>query len=243
MRLVLFLLFLNGCTSAGVSAPASQPKYELTLSGSVDGVPFNGIAVGSSARHHDIVITSAISVNYFTVQSCHRSLQFADVIQLGWFDHDKSYAWSYDEAPTIEDSGQCILRFCAFSKTVGSPPVACSIVDFKSDNFTLPGENICNGSDGQTSGTALCHTRVGLIERFRFKGSVMVAPQQTDASNAAYWIANECVGKFLDDKQTLFEYQVPEKECVVLFMEQARPHRIAKLTVLPYDTAQYQGAP
>jgi hypothetical protein len=215
----------------------------LTLGGSVDGNPYQGISVGSSTAHHDIVITSAISVNYFTVQSCHRSIQFADVINVGWFNNGKSFSWSYDQAPTIEDSGDCILRFCAFSKTVGSPPVACSIVDFKSSKYQLPGENICNGADGYTTGTALCHTQVGLLERFRFDGPVIIAPQVVDPTGktAPYWITNQCQGKFLDSENTLFEYQVPENECSVIFMERAAPHRRAKLTVIPYDLSQYPG--
>lgn len=247
-EMIVFLLFISvffftGCATGGVSSVAPPIKYELTLKGSIDGHDFQGIAVGSSAHHHDIIITSAVSVNYFTVQSCHRSVQFPDFIDIGWFDNGKSKQWSYDEAPTIEDTGDCILRFCAFSKTVGSPPVACSIVDFKSDKYMLPGENICNGADGDTTGTALCHTQVGLLERFRFPVSVVVAPQVVDPQGKAapYWIKDQCQGKFLDATQTLFEYQVPSNECVIIFMEKAKPHRRAKLTVIPYDQPQYPG--
>lgn len=236
------LLFL-GCATTQAPQTIASPKYQLTLSGSVDGAEYHGIAVGSAASHHDIVISSAITVNYFTVQSCHRSIQFTDVIDIGWFDQDKSFTWSYNEAPTIEDTGDCLLRFCAFSKTVGSPPVACSIVDFKSSKYTLPSKNICNGSAGEAYGTALCHTQVGLLERIQFKGPVVVAPKVIDPAgkNAPYWITDQCEGKFLDQAQTLFEYQMPEKECVLIFMEKVTPFRRAKLTVIPYDQAIYHG--
>lgn len=241
----LVALFFAGCQTAQPSSAASaQARYQLLLGGSVDGKPYSGIAIGSAARHHEMVITSAVSVNYFTVQSCHRSVQFSDVIDIGWFDSNKSFAWSYDEAPTIEDTGDCLLRFCAFSKTVGSPPVACSVVDFKSVKYQLPSENICNGADGMALGTSLCTTQVGLLERMRFKGPVVVAPQTVSADGkSSYWITGQCQGKFLDDAQTLFEYQVPPAECTVIFMEKAPPYRRAKLTVLPYDQAKYNGGP
>lgn len=242
----LLLIFIAGCATSSPPATSSQPKYELMLSGSIDGVPFNGIGVGSSAPHHDMVIQSAIAVNYFTMQSCHRSIQFVDVIKVPWYDwsdDSKSFTWTYDEAPTIETSGDCILRFCAYSKTVGSAPVACAVVDFKNDKYSLPAENICNGADGQTTGTSICHTMTGLIERVKFKGPVVIAPQIVDPTgkSAPYWINGQCVGKFLDVEQTLFEYQMPSDECVIIFLEKALPHRRAKLTAIPYSTAIYPG--
>lgn len=247
LRGVVPLLFLISCATTAPTPSVAPPKYQLLLSGSVDSVPYQGIGVGSSAATHQITIQSAIAVDYFTVQSCHRSVQFNGVIQVPWYDwsnDNKSFTWEYDEAPTIEDTGDCLLRFCAFSKTVGSAPVACSIVDFKSQKYLLPAENICNGSDGQASGTSLCSTQVGLLERLRFPGPVIVAPQVIDptAKTAPYWITNQCQGKFLDPSQTLFEYQIPENECVLIFMEKEAPFRRAKHTVLPWDLPKYGGS-
>ena len=121
--------------------------------------------------------------------------------------------------------------------------MACAIVDFKSSKYQLPGTNICNGSNGATSGTALCHTQVGLLERFKFAAPVIVAPQVADPAGKAapYWIKDQCQGKFIDDAQTLFEYKVPSNECSIIFMEKVKPFRRAKLTVIPYDQAQYPG--
>lgn len=239
--------FLAGCGTSPVSnAPTVQPKYELMLSGTIDGVKFQGVGVGNDAPRHSMVIKSNVAVNYFTMQSCHRSIQFDDVIVVPWYDwsqDSKSFSWEYNEASTIEDTGNCILRFCAFSKTVGSPPVACAIVDFKNKKYSLPSKNICNGQNGDATGTSICHTQVGLLERMRFPGPVVIAPQVVDPTSktAPYWITTECVGKFLDDAQTLFEYQVPDHECAILFMEKSLPHRESKLTVIPYDTARYPG--
>lgn len=246
---LLNLLFLSACASTGTSTTtAPPPKYELLLNGTIDGNTFQGTGLGSAAQNHAMTISSPIAVNYFTMQSCHRSIQFVDVITEPWYTwitgpKTSSFSWTYSEATTIEDTGDCILRFCAFSKTVGSPPVACAIVDFKSAKYTLPGVNICNGAVGGTTGTAMCHTQVGLIERFQFSGPVVVAPQVTDPTGktAPYWIKDQCQGKFIDANQSLYEYSVPENECSVIFMEKVAPFRRAKLTVIPYDTAIYPG--
>jgi hypothetical protein len=251
MFFIYCLYFVSGCSTTGVQGTAEpKPRYELTLTGTLDGAPFQGIAVGSSNTSHSIQITSSVDINLFTAKTCHRSMKFEDVIQTNWITPKRSYSWSYAEAPTIEDTGNCLIKICAFSKEVGAEPSSCAMMDFKSDRYVLPGENICNGELGATTGTAICHTQVGLIERYRFKTPVMVAPNVVDSTvtlapntkATPSLIKNQCDGKFLDDNQTLFEYRVPASDCEVIFMERALPHREAKLTVIPYDMPQYSGA-
>lgn len=236
---------LFGCAFLPPTAPAPPVKYQLTLTGSVDGQHFGGFYVGSPAQNHAIQISSTIAVNYFTMQSCHRSVQFSDVIKVPWYDwakDNKSFSFTYAEAPTIEDSGDCPLRFCAFSNVVGSPPSSCAVIDFESSKYSLPSQNLCNGYDQAVSGTSICSTQVGLIERAQFAGPVVIAPPLAATANApASAIVGQCQGQFLDANQTLFQYSVPENECVVIFMEKAAPNRRAKLTVIPYDSALYPG--
>lgn len=247
LLLCVLLECLLGCATQQSSAPPAPPvRRELILTGTIDGAKFEGVGIGSPATTHSMNVQSPVAVNYFTVQSCHRSVQFTDIIKVPWYawhTDSKGFDWTYDEAPTIEDGGDCILRFCAFSKQVGAPPSACAIIDFHSNKYVLPGENICNGVHGPASGTAICHTQTGLKERFRFKGPVVIAPQQVDpiGKNAPYWISGQCVGKFIDKEQTLWEYTVPSDECVVIFMETDKPHRRAKLTVIPFNTPVYYG--
>lgn len=245
---VVGVLILGGCATGAPSAPAPAAKYQLLLTGTIDGYPFQGVGVGSAAPSHSMMVQSNVAVDYFTVQSCHRSVQFNNIIQMPWYSwitngSTVGFTWTYTQAPTIEDNGDCILRFCAFSNTVGAAPVSCAIVDFKSPRYQLPGTNICNGVVGDTTGTAICHTQVGLIERFQFPGPVVAAPQVTDPTGKAapYWINGQCQGKFLDAASTLWEYTVPENECNAIFMEVAKPHRRAKLTVIPYDIPKYGG--
>lgn len=232
--LAAFLNLICGCSAVpATSAPTANPIYQLVLGGSLDGVAFSGTAIGSSVPSHVISISSNVDVNMFTAQTCHRSLSFPDVISQGWITKNRTYKWSYKESPGIEDTGDCILRLCAYSKTVGALPVSCAAIDFKAGRYILPGENICNGADGITTGTATCHSLMGLTERVKFPIPVTVA-----AGN----LPNQCLGSFIDTPtNSIWEYQIPKNECVVIFMEIGKPHRRSKLTVIPYDTPSYLG--
>lgn len=248
---ILSLLLLSACATTGTStsAPAATPKYELTLNGNLDGQDFQGIAIGSDAADHSVTVTSANKVNYFIAQSCHRSEKHEDVITQGWFNSNKTYTWNFHLSATIEDTGDCPIRLCMYSTTVGALPVQCAVIDFKNKKYTMPSENICNGADfgpNSSLGKMLCHTHVGLIERVRFSEPMMVAPPlpppegATDAS-AKYLIKDQCDGKFIDDKKTIFQYVMPENECYQIFDTVAKPHRRSKLTAIPYDLPQYSG--
>ena len=240
----LISLFLISCASLPnlpfltEAIPPSNLQHQLILRGKIDGIPFVGTGIGSDAKRHELLVTSPVTVNYFTMQSCHRSEQFPDFIEKGWFDKKKTKLIIYEEAPQIEDTGDCILRLCAFSRELGAPPAACAVIDFKSPKYTLPGENICNGAVEKTTGTSICHTQVGLIERFRFPVPVVTAPSTTPDG---VLIKGQCQGKFIDTQNTLWEYRIPKEECTIIFMERAKPHRRAKLTVIPYDVPAYYG--
>lgn len=248
VTVAVFILFVFTRCGSAPSVPESliPPKYELTLSGSLDGSEFTGISMGSKSPHHEITISSTYEVNYFIAKTCHRSEKHEDIIDQGWFSETKSWRYVYNEAPTIEDTGDCPLRICVYSKTVGAPPVQCAVIDFKNDRYQMIAENICNGADGITSGKMLCHTQSGLIERVRFKEPMFVAPPVVQSNGEAdkaikYTIPDQCEGKFLDAQNTLFQYIMPDKECYLIFDTVSKPHRRAKLTAIPYNVPQYTG--
>jgi hypothetical protein len=241
-------LMLAACSSMPLPTPSPPAKYELLLSGSIDNIPFQGIGMGSSSASHAVTVQSSIAVNYFTVESCHRAQQFNDVITEPWYTwftgtNVQGFNWTYTAMPGLEDTGDCPLRFCAFSNTVGSPPVACAVIDFHANKYALPSTNICNGEAAQNTGSSMCHTMMGLTERIQFPGPVVTAPPVIDPTgkNAPYWIPGQCVGEFVDQAQSLWQYQMPQTECTIIFMEKAPPYRRAKLLVIPYNQALYGG--
>lgn len=246
LLLVISCLLVTACASTGsVTSATPPPTYELTLPGVIDGAPFTGVAMASESKNHSITIASKYDVNYFIAKSCHRSEKHEDVIDQGWISGTKSWTWIYSESPTIEDTGDCPMRVCVYSKTVGAPPVQCAVIDNRNSRYTLQIENICNGLDVPNQGKSICHTQVGLMERIRFTEPVFVAPPQLPPAGATdqtpYAILNQCQGKFIDTRQMLFQYIMPSTECYLIFDTVAAPHKRAKITVIPYDLPQYTG--
>jgi hypothetical protein len=235
--LLAIALSLAGCATAGVQ-PATDQKpnsvYQLDLYGNLDGVAFDGVGVGSSAKTHSIRIESRTDVNEMDIQTCHRFERYEDVIQTGWFHENRGFEYSYTETPGIEDNGYCIVRLAAFTKQVGAGQ-AYGLLLFHSPRFTLPAENICNGADGKTSGASVCQSADGLVERLKFPGQVITARTKPDGST----IPMMCEGRFIDPQT--FEYKMPLGECVIEFAEVQAPNRKYVHLARGFNKTQYRG--
>lgn len=232
----IFALFFASCAGVGVtSGPSTSVIYEADLFGSVDGIPFQGVFVGQSQPSHTFVIQSKTDVNVMTIQSCHRYLHFEDVIKTGWFRANRGFQTSFDAAPEIETTGYCVIRLAAYSKQVGAGE-AYGIGIFKNEKFDLPAINICNGAEGQTSGSSVCQTMAGLVERLKFPGQVVTARPLPDGSGL---IPQMCKGKLID--ATTFEYEMPQGECIIAFGEVAKPHRHYIHLARGFTKTQYRG--
>lgn len=241
LLIISFFVLMTNCSSTGiVTSPATPaPIYQLTLKGMLDGVDFTGFITGSKAPTHTITIASSDTIPYVIEKTCTRSIMHEKVISQGWFSSSKQWSYTYTESPTLEDTGSCPLRLCAYSSTVGAPPVQCAFIDFKNDLFQMPARNLCNGGNFENLGKMICHTQVGLQERVQFTEPMQIAPplpQPVSQPAGTYWIANQCQGSFIDSSNMLFQYFVPTKECYLVFDTLKAPHRLSKLTVIPYDT-------
>lgn len=238
--LLFFMLSVQGCTGAPADSKANATVYELDIYGTLDGVPFDGIAMGSNAKTHTIKIESKTDVNEMVIQSNARYLHFPDAIQTGWFKASRGFLYSYSEVPGIEDTGYSVLRLSAFSKEIksdGSPVgAAYGLVLFHSEKFSLAGENICNTADGQTRGASICQNREGLTARLRFKTQVVVARPKSDGTGP---VANQCQGTFVD--AYTWQYQLPLGECVIEFMQTAKPHDKYVHLAYGHNRSQYRG--
>jgi len=236
--ILYFIVGTTGCATQPTSTTAPETNYELTLSGTLDGQSFQGVAVGNSGPSHTISISSSDDIPYVIGQTCHRFEKHEKVIEQGWISELKQWKYDYKQSPTIEDTGDCPLFVCAYSSTVGAPPVQCAFIDFKNPKYQHAAENICNGVDGNATGTLVCHTKVGLIERIRFDEPMRVAgpianPQASDGST--YQIPDQCQGKFIDSNNQLFEYIMPSKQCYLVFYAIKPPFKRTKFTALPYS--------
>lgn len=236
------LVFL-GCTATQVSnvlSPSTPKVMALDLSGTIDGQPWNGIAVGSAAPSHTIVMTSKVNVNEFRVISCHRFEKHEDVVEPEKWFHGDTFQYIYNEAPGVEDTGFCILRLQAFTKSVdasGNPAgSAFGLMLFHSPSFTLPAINICNGQTQSTAGSAICQSMNGLIERLKFSEQVITA---NDAATGVNGIPMACKGKFID--ATTWEFALPVGECMAVFASVAPPHKFFVLMGYGFTNSTYRG--
>lgn len=247
------VMIMAGCTAGtpAVSVPVAQPIYMYTLTGLIDQTPFTGVALGSATTSHTITVTSLQDVNVFTIQSCARDVPQFDIIKQGWIAQNRSYQFTYQMDPGFEDTGDCPLRICAFTKDTGVPPSACALIDFKNSKYTMVGENRCNATDGIATGTAICHNSVGRLGGYFFSELMEVAPAPVSASPnmPTVPIIRQCQGQFVDDpahpsatEGMHWQYSMPHQECVVYFMQRSKPHKIAKLLLSPWTTFQYPGS-
>ncbi len=234
-----FVMGLFGCASS-INAILPQPSvYQLDLYGSLDGYPWDGIAVGSAAKTHTIQIISKTDVNYMRIISCHRFEGYPDAIQTGWFKTNRGFQYTFNESPGIEDTGYCLLRIQAFTKVVKSDgaPVgsAYGLMLFHNQKFNLPAENICNGADGQANGTSICQSMNGLIQRLRFKEQVITADTPLEGSG----VPLPCKGTFID--ATTWQYKMPSGECMAVFASVSKPHKYYVHLAYGFDKDQYRG--
>lgn len=238
MKTVLYsvLILLTGCAGLSTNSANTTTVYEADLYGSVDGYAFDGVFVAPEAKTHTFVIQSKTDVNVMTIQSCHRYLHFEDVIKTGWFRPNRGFQTSLEVAPGIEDTGYCVIRLSAYTKQVGAGE-AYGIGLFKNEMFNLPATNICNGAEGQTSGSSVCQSMYGLVERIKFPGQVVMARPLADGSGT---IPNQCQGRMID--ASTFEYTMPNGECIIAFGEVAKPHRKYIHLARGFSKSTYRGA-
>lgn len=229
----ILILFQPGCESiskisGAPSAPAPEVVYKYDLRGSVNGMRFDGIGVFPKAPFYDMRIESRVDVDLFTVTSCHRDFSVESAIKIGWFEDKKGYSYRYNPTPGIEDLSSCLVKLGSFNRDKGQS--AWGLIDFRTDDATLPAMNYCNGASGQTGGTSFCQSRAGLIQRLVFDVEVAV-----DASN----LKSACVPSTKDNKT--WEYQIALGECVIAFMEKAVPNRVHRHTTVGYNQILIRG--
>lgn len=231
--IVLLFLLLNACAISPVntSAPAAPPAVnKFDMYGTINGEAFNGVGVIPAATSYDMVISSRSDINMLTVQTCHRNFLADDVITQGWIKKNKTYEYKWTPAPGIEDDGSCIIRIGSYNKSVGGTN-AWAVIDIQTPDMTLPAMNECDGVQTQTQGVSMCQTLKGLIERLTFAVPVKIDTAAIPAGCAGTLSANGMV----------WEYQMGQGECVVIFDTIEAPHVMHRHTTEGYNNVIYRG--
>lgn len=227
---MLFLFFLSGC-AAGQSlttpAPIPTTSFKYDLHGDVNGIPFNGVGVIPRAESYKINIKSDADMDLLTVTSCHRDESFQGSKPQWWEQPKRSFTYVYTPSKGIEDEGSCLVRLGSYNKS--GDPNAWGLLDFESPEATLPATQKCNGLTEKAKGASICQSRSGLIQDITFDGPVLVS----DLAD------QKCKGTSKD--KLTWEYVVPEGECVVDYMEIAKPHRIHRHSSVGFKQIQIRG--
>jgi hypothetical protein len=231
--LAVFAAGLSSCALtpqvASITANAPQNKFKYDLSGDVNGYQFQGVGVIplNPDNEYTLNVNSQTSVDMITITTCHRDWSDQDMpIEVGkWFKPNHGFTFKFNLTHGIEDVGTCLLRIGAYNKE--GNPQAWAVIDFITEDSSLPAYNKCDGDQGATHGVSMCQSKAGLDEEIDFDVPVEIADSTSPA----------CKPKIPKDGKHWI-YVLPNQECVVYFMESAAPHRFHRHTFFGYSSIQ-----
>ena len=192
---------------------SSESYYDRTIELLVNKKACIGACIVSYAKQYSINIQSASDMNYLSIESCHRKVTLEDA--------GDEQNWVFTPVSGIEDTLACPLTITALDKKHGKN--AYGFIDFESPTFLLQANLKCNGESIKANGVGLCKSKQGLIQSISFDGPVKVYPDSEHG----------CPLDIPKDNQN-FEFKLPSKSCVYIFMEANEPHRFFKLDALGF---------
>jgi hypothetical protein len=221
MRYILFILLISCAT---VQPPFDTEAFknglyrkEVVLS--VDGKTGLGALTVPKKEKYDIWLSSLGNMDLFRITTCHRETILKGVGFKGNFlgigKNDKLTNIKYSPVKDIEDNGTCPVEFGFYEKKKGRHSWGVLIIE--SNNLLLPSTTKCNGETLENSGVSVCQSRAGLIQRIVFSEAVVFQIPK-----------NGCKYDFKITDNKVFEYRMPEGECMVYFQEINDNGRIAE---------------
>jgi hypothetical protein len=237
LTLVVFCLvaLISGCahqtmTLPSYSGPSPNIQFKYDLHGTINGYPFEGVGVVPVADQYEVKVESNVDVDLMTITTCHRDWSDQDqpIETGGWFKPNRGFTFTFSPVHGIEDYGTCLLRIGAYNKN--GDPQAWATIDFITPDANLPSTNKCDGSVGKTHGSSMCQSKAGLDEEIDFDVPVMMSDKTRP----------ECQMRGSPDGK-VWEYTLPNSECVDYFVEIAPPHRWHRHTFFGYKSIQLRG--
>ncbi len=209
-------------TSTG---PNTKFKYDLT--GDINGIPFEGVAVMPLSTSYLLHVKSKFDVDMMTITTCHRDWDDQDhpIQNDHWFKPNRQFSFQFSQSDGIENVGTCLLRIGAYNKS--GHPMAWAVIDFQTPESQMPAYQKCNGAEGPTGGVSICQSLAGLDEEIDFDQPMEIADVTTPQckpyvpKDGKHWI-----------------YTLPSGECVIYFQEFALPHRLHRHTSIGYQKNQ-----
>jgi len=162
LRAVLVAAFFVSCMGNKYTPdPTGQyPKKEMRIK--VDGIEAVGTYVVERRDKFTIDMFFPKASTVFKAYTCNRAYTFDSPM-------GGHHRWVF-RPQELEATKNCQLELAAFNKDFKN---SYALIDFVT-NETLPAELVCNGETYKTLPVSICQSRVGLIQRIRFKSYAQV---------------------------------------------------------------------
>lgn len=222
--ILLFALCLIASACSSVQPPFDPDAFKKNLYRrdmvlTSNGYQGHGVLVLPKKEKHTLEIKALGKLDLLTFTSCHREITQTDAGYKGrflGFGKDLKLAkMEYEPAKGIEDTGSCPIEIGGYEKDKGRHSWASLLMEH--EGSTLPSVTKCNGRETQYRGVSACQSRAGLIQQISFQVPVL------------YDLDKKCTYKnvkMLDEKT--IQYQMPEGECLMYFMEKTGEKRISE---------------
>jgi hypothetical protein len=220
--LLFMFIFFTSCSSVQPpfepeSFQRGQYRRDILISGS--GFQGHGFLVLPKRSRYTLELKALGNLDLFTFTTCHREITQTDAGYKGKFlgigKDKRTTKLEYEPAAGIEDTGSCPIEIGGYEKEKGRHSWGSILVE--NEQSTLPSVVKCNGRENQYRGVSACQSREGLIQQIVF------------ASPVAYDLDERCEYKnvkLIDGR--IFQYQMPEGECLIYFQEKSGEKRISE---------------
>ena len=223
-NLVLLLAMLVTFLSCSSVQPPFDPdavkkglyRRDITITGS--GYQGQGVVVLPKQNKYQLELKAVGNFDLLTFTTCHREITEKDAGYKGKFlgyGKDKKLAkMEYEPAKGIEDSGSCPIDIGGYEKKDGRHSWGAILIENEASK--LPSVVKCNGRETQYRGVSACQSRIGLLQRIEFLIEV------------EYDLDTKCKYENIKFDGKVFEYAMPQGECLIYFMEKTGEKRVSE---------------
>lgn len=222
--LVLALLLTSCATVNQPMNPSVFYRREMKIK--VNDYEGTGTLVVPKADKYFMSIEANGDLDLFTLTTCHREEAIENASNSGMLRSDRKRSFTFRPVSGVETKGPCPMQMAGYEQDKARH--SWGLVDFESEESTLPAIVRCNGKEYQSRGVTVCQSRQGLIQQIQFPVPVLTSQK-----------ASCPPPKSTDGK--LFQFEMPGKECFFVFMEAGTSSRIHRLTTVGYESILIKG--
>jgi hypothetical protein len=223
--LIAAALTTSGCST--VSAGLEDTTfYRRDIAFKVNGQKAVGAIVVPRASSYKIEGEVEGSFDFLIVRSCHR--EYTAEREGGHF------SYLFEPREGIESNRACPLEIRGAEKGKGRHSFG--FIDFENDRDLLPAKLECNGEVRDAGGVSVCQAPHGLIQRITFPVDVIFEPGSVGCD-----LIERKPGETDPAPRKVYEFKMPVRQCLFVFMETGAAHRTHRMMSLGYEATVVRG--